>query len=256
MRNGSKKIYHLEAWVVKVMSLYKVCPCVPGPSGLRLTWSFQHFFYNIDMSEFDWTIYCLGDSSSFNLTGVIFVPETWSWSDHRYLWSGFPVWGSFDLNLVLIVPFVLSFHIETFFLGILLKAQLEFALNLQWHRRVVLHFTIRSPSNVKSLEPVRHLAYRNTPHTLINPWHHVFRSYSSSMEARNSRSWTRVRVDVIFFMVKVIIMHSRLDVLCPPFSSQPQSRVVEELIVKMNLDSRVGIVGVIGRCVERGPTKR
>ncbi|KAF8972164.1 P-loop containing nucleoside triphosphate hydrolase protein [Flammula alnicola] len=35
MRNGSKKIYHLEAWTIKVMSLYK------------------HFFYNIDMSEFD-----------------------------------------------------------------------------------------------------------------------------------------------------------------------------------------------------------
>lgn len=26
MRIGSKKIYHLEAWVVKVMSLYKVSP--------------------------------------------------------------------------------------------------------------------------------------------------------------------------------------------------------------------------------------
>ncbi|KAF8813188.1 P-loop containing nucleoside triphosphate hydrolase protein [Phlegmacium glaucopus] len=35
MRIGNKKIYHLEAWVVKVMSLYK------------------HFFYNIDMSDFD-----------------------------------------------------------------------------------------------------------------------------------------------------------------------------------------------------------
>ncbi|KAN0090978.1 P-loop containing nucleoside triphosphate hydrolase protein [Tylopilus felleus] len=35
MRMGSKKIYHLEAWVVKVMCLYK------------------HFTYNIDMSEFD-----------------------------------------------------------------------------------------------------------------------------------------------------------------------------------------------------------
>lgn len=35
MRIGSKKIYHLEAWVVKVMSLYK------------------HFFFNIDMSDFD-----------------------------------------------------------------------------------------------------------------------------------------------------------------------------------------------------------
>jgi len=29
MRNGNKKIYHLEAWVVKVMSLYKVRP--PNP---------------------------------------------------------------------------------------------------------------------------------------------------------------------------------------------------------------------------------
>ncbi|KAK2460294.1 hypothetical protein APHAL10511_007683 [Amanita phalloides] len=35
MRNGNKKIYHLEAWVVKVMSLYK------------------HSFFDIDMSEFD-----------------------------------------------------------------------------------------------------------------------------------------------------------------------------------------------------------
>lgn len=35
MRLGSKKIYHLEAWVVKVMCLYK------------------HFTYNFDMSEFD-----------------------------------------------------------------------------------------------------------------------------------------------------------------------------------------------------------
>lgn len=25
MRMGSKKIYHLEAWVVKIMCLYKVC---------------------------------------------------------------------------------------------------------------------------------------------------------------------------------------------------------------------------------------
>lgn len=35
MRVGSKKIFHLEAWVVKVMSVYK------------------HFFYDIDMSAFD-----------------------------------------------------------------------------------------------------------------------------------------------------------------------------------------------------------
>ncbi|KXN86052.1 Replication factor C subunit 5, partial [Leucoagaricus sp. SymC.cos] len=35
MRVGNKKIYHLEAWVVKVMSLYK------------------HFFYDIDMGGFE-----------------------------------------------------------------------------------------------------------------------------------------------------------------------------------------------------------
>ncbi|GJE88606.1 P-loop containing nucleoside triphosphate hydrolase protein [Phanerochaete sordida] len=35
MRVGNKKIFHLEAWVVKVMSLYK------------------HFFYGIDMGSFD-----------------------------------------------------------------------------------------------------------------------------------------------------------------------------------------------------------
>ncbi|KAG8739323.1 Replication factor C (RF-C) subunit [Ceratobasidium sp. 414] len=35
MRQGSKKIYHLEAWVIKVMSLYK------------------HFFHGIDMEDFE-----------------------------------------------------------------------------------------------------------------------------------------------------------------------------------------------------------
>ncbi|KAL1753191.1 DNA polymerase III, clamp loader complex, gamma/delta/delta subunit [Schizophyllum commune] len=35
MRIGSKKIFHLEAWVVKVMSLQK------------------HFYYGMDLSEFD-----------------------------------------------------------------------------------------------------------------------------------------------------------------------------------------------------------
>jgi hypothetical protein len=47
MRIGSKKIYHLEAWVVKVMSLYKVCPLSPwsfwsanhGPSSTSFTTS-------------------------------------------------------------------------------------------------------------------------------------------------------------------------------------------------------------------------
>ena len=28
MRVGNKKIFHLEAWVVKVMSLYKVRPAI------------------------------------------------------------------------------------------------------------------------------------------------------------------------------------------------------------------------------------
>jgi len=35
MRLGSKKIFHLEAWVIKVMTLYK------------------HFFYDVDLSAFD-----------------------------------------------------------------------------------------------------------------------------------------------------------------------------------------------------------
>jgi len=35
MRVGNKKIFHLEAWVVKVMSLYK------------------HFVYGINLMEFD-----------------------------------------------------------------------------------------------------------------------------------------------------------------------------------------------------------
>ena len=37
MRTGSKKIYHLEAWVIKVMSLYKVSSSIrkklPDPEG-------------------------------------------------------------------------------------------------------------------------------------------------------------------------------------------------------------------------------
>ncbi|KDN49860.1 LOW QUALITY PROTEIN: hypothetical protein RSAG8_01925, partial [Rhizoctonia solani AG-8 WAC10335] len=35
MRQGSKKIYHIEAWIIKVMSIYK------------------HFFYGMDMEDFD-----------------------------------------------------------------------------------------------------------------------------------------------------------------------------------------------------------
>ena len=36
MRQGNKKIYHLEAWVIKVMSLYKVRPHLPRVAGIRL----------------------------------------------------------------------------------------------------------------------------------------------------------------------------------------------------------------------------
>lgn len=52
MRNGNKKIFHLEAWVVKVMSLYKVIRVCSRWSRTNYR-SLQHFFYDIDMSEFD-----------------------------------------------------------------------------------------------------------------------------------------------------------------------------------------------------------
>jgi hypothetical protein len=52
MRNGNKKIFHLEAWVVKVMSLYKVKQIDLGEHLTNFR-SLQHFFYDIDMSEFD-----------------------------------------------------------------------------------------------------------------------------------------------------------------------------------------------------------
>jgi hypothetical protein len=35
MRVGNKKIFHLEAWVVKVMSLYKVMYTPTSPWGIR-----------------------------------------------------------------------------------------------------------------------------------------------------------------------------------------------------------------------------
>ena len=65
MRIGSKKIFHLEAWAVKVMSLYKVSFYFaflrpPRRSRdilhdlvLNLLSLPQHFFYDIDMSAFD-----------------------------------------------------------------------------------------------------------------------------------------------------------------------------------------------------------
>jgi hypothetical protein len=49
---GSKKIYHLEAWVVKVMNLYKVSFVCPGKS-CRSQRFLQHFMLDIDMSAFD-----------------------------------------------------------------------------------------------------------------------------------------------------------------------------------------------------------
>jgi hypothetical protein len=57
MRQGNKKIYHLEAWVVKVMSLYKVCPIPLSAILVRSALVIysatpQHFFYNIDMGAF------------------------------------------------------------------------------------------------------------------------------------------------------------------------------------------------------------
>ena len=59
MRVGNKKIFHLEAWVVKVMSLYKVRPssavaimmCMAGCVADGFVW--QHFFYDMDMSGFE-----------------------------------------------------------------------------------------------------------------------------------------------------------------------------------------------------------
>ncbi|KAF8703960.1 hypothetical protein AX14_014080 [Amanita brunnescens Koide BX004] len=54
MRNGNKKIFHLEAWVVKVMSLYKVDQVfLAGVNSFTDDHPLQHFFYDIDMSEFD-----------------------------------------------------------------------------------------------------------------------------------------------------------------------------------------------------------
>lgn len=54
MRNGNKKIFHLEAWVVKVMSLYKVDQVfLAGVNSFTDYHPLQHFFYDIDMSEFD-----------------------------------------------------------------------------------------------------------------------------------------------------------------------------------------------------------
>jgi len=53
MRIGSKKIFHLEAWVVKVMSLYKVSGVSEEGDSFRiLTEIAQHFLFDIEMSDF------------------------------------------------------------------------------------------------------------------------------------------------------------------------------------------------------------
>lgn len=73
MRVGNKKIFHLEAWVIKVMCLYKVLctsfywfmPTLPwslGSEGGRhlLIWRFadnphtlswQHYFFGVDLDD-------------------------------------------------------------------------------------------------------------------------------------------------------------------------------------------------------------
>ncbi len=54
MRTGNKKIFHLEAWVVKVMSLYKVRFTSSLTLWIKLIDGHtQHFLYNIDMSSFE-----------------------------------------------------------------------------------------------------------------------------------------------------------------------------------------------------------
>ena len=60
MRIGSKKIFHLEAWVIKVMSLQKVCPRSHGISHLIYSRPrspshslSQHMYYGVDLTGFD-----------------------------------------------------------------------------------------------------------------------------------------------------------------------------------------------------------
>ena len=55
MRIGNKKIYHLEAWVVKVMSLYKVSVYRPlsCTQALIELGTKQQFFLGIELGDFD-----------------------------------------------------------------------------------------------------------------------------------------------------------------------------------------------------------
>jgi hypothetical protein len=52
MRAGNKKIFHLEAWIVKVMALYKVRVTENLAKAID-SQSVQSFLLGFDMSEFD-----------------------------------------------------------------------------------------------------------------------------------------------------------------------------------------------------------
>ena len=53
MRIGNKKIYHLEAWVVKVMSIYKVSPWQPFKLGIDSDYRQKQFFLGIELGDLD-----------------------------------------------------------------------------------------------------------------------------------------------------------------------------------------------------------
>lgn len=53
MRIGNKKIFHLEAWVVKVMSLYKVWTTFARQRSELADHYPKHFFYGINFDDFD-----------------------------------------------------------------------------------------------------------------------------------------------------------------------------------------------------------
>jgi hypothetical protein len=53
MRVGNKKIYHLEAWVVKVMSLYKVSFPQHSCCDWRVDSEKQQFVLGIELGDFD-----------------------------------------------------------------------------------------------------------------------------------------------------------------------------------------------------------
>lgn len=55
MRLGSKKIYHLEAWVVKVMCLYKVCTIA--------YFCFEYCWLTGNLSTLPTTLICLNSTS-------------------------------------------------------------------------------------------------------------------------------------------------------------------------------------------------